>query len=81
MTLLIFEDRGWTVATSSWTVGGKTNRGSCRLIYQWGPDGYSWTDTRVSTASLAFDNMSADQLIRWIKTNTTDGRCDLRTAK
>lgn len=35
MTTLVFENKGWTVATSAWSAASKT-KGTSTLCYAWG---------------------------------------------
>ena len=78
MSIIIFEDRGWLIATSSWTIGGKGKKS--RLIYEWGPDSISWFDGAVSTCVVHFD-IPANELINIIRDRTRNGICDLRQAE
>lgn len=55
MTKLIFEDRGWTVVTSAWTVASKKDSGRTELIYLWGPDGVSFFESATGTARRTVD--------------------------
>ena len=44
MTVLLFNDRGWEVATSAWSAASKDGQ-SVEVCYQWGADGISWFDS------------------------------------
>ena len=56
--ILIFEDRGWEVITTSWTMASK--RGGVDICYTWGADGFGWMDSSTGTARRSFD-MSVDE--------------------
>jgi hypothetical protein len=51
MTTLIFNDRGWTVATAAWSAGAKGDH-DVRICYAWGADGVSWFDSATGIASV-----------------------------
>lgn len=52
MTTLIFEDRGWVVCTSSWSVGGKPGKNQqVKIVYTWGADGISIFNSATGDAS------------------------------
>jgi hypothetical protein len=44
MAVLLFNDRGWAVATSAWSAGSK-DEATVTICYQWGEDGISWFDS------------------------------------
>lgn len=78
MTILVFEDRGWVVTTSAWSVGSKIGRSlKTRIVYIWGGDGIGWSDQ--STGTAAFDlTMTLDTFLEILQKHTDNGICDLR---
>jgi hypothetical protein len=54
MTTLIFMDRGWTVMTSAWSAGSKNDK-TTTLVYVWGADGESWSDSATGDASCTLE--------------------------
>jgi hypothetical protein len=52
MAVLLFNDRGWAVATSAWSAGSK-DWSTVTICYQWGKDG-TLHDPRIWIASYGF---------------------------
>jgi hypothetical protein len=75
VTVLLFNDRGWGVATSSWSVGA-TGENAVTLIYEWGPDGASlWTHT--TGTSRVTVQLTMPEFVERLK-NSDNGIVDLR---
>jgi len=61
MTTLIFNDRGWTVATAAWSAAAKKN-GDVRICYAWGADGISWAQSATGISSVEIE-VTMDALV------------------
>ena len=51
MTVLLFNDRGWDIATAAWSVGAKPGK-QVSLCYQWGADGISIFDSATGISKM-----------------------------
>ena len=74
MTVLLFNDRGWEVATPAWSAASKDGQ-SVEVCYQWGADGISWFDSATGNARTTL-NISMTEFARRL---TGGGVVDLRT--
>lgn len=77
MTVLVFEDRGWTIATNSWSIGGKTGSNSTTIMYTWGADGISFFNSATGVAQVVFD-LSPDQFVKLVQRQAINSIADLR---
>jgi hypothetical protein len=76
---LIFEDRGWTVVTSAYTLAAK-GQDSTELCYMWGDDSVSWFDSATGTARTTLET-PIETLIQTIRDAAQrDGIADLRVS-
>ncbi len=74
--ILIFEDRGWTVATASWSMGSDDQK-TTQIIYTWGADRISFFDSATGTARYTF-HVPVEEFISILKAHANEGCCDLR---
>jgi hypothetical protein len=75
VTVLLFNDRGWGVATTSWSAGA-TGEQSVTLIYEWGPDGISIWSGATGTSRVIVQ-LTMPQFVERLK-NSDNGIVDLR---
>ncbi|WP_029606139.1 hypothetical protein [Kozakia baliensis] len=75
MTKLTFEDRGWNVVTSVWTVGAK-EPDRISICYMWGSDGISFFDSATGTARVEF-LISFSDFMRRVREAGPDGIVEL----
>ncbi len=59
MTTLIFNDSGWTVTTSAYTIATSGQRTTAEIHYLW-----SWTSYSVSMLRLPFSTERFNELLR-----------------
>jgi hypothetical protein len=76
MPVLLFRDRGWEVAASSWVAAAKPDR-KVELCYQWGADGISWFDSGTGNARCTLDILM-DDFTKRIARHTNGGIVDFR---
>ena len=54
MTVLLVRDRGWEIATSSWSVGSKDGK-EVELVYMWSAlEGYGVSSTKLNVSISEF---------------------------
>ena len=75
MTVLIFNDRGWQVATAAWSAGAKGEK-AITICYQWGADGTSLFDGATGNARCELEMTMAEFINRLRR--PADGVVDLR---
>jgi hypothetical protein len=75
MTVLVFNDRRWEVATSAWSAASKDGS-SVDVCYTWGADGVSWFDSATGNARCTLDLLMSEFLERLAR---ADGVLDLRS--
>jgi hypothetical protein len=75
MTVLIFNDRGWQVATAAWSAGAKGEK-AVTICYQWGADGISLANGAIGNARCELDMTMAEFINRLRR--PADGVVDLR---
>ncbi len=75
MAVLMFNDRGWAVATSAWSAGSKDGS-TVTICYQWGEDGTSWFDNATGNARMKL-NINMAEFCRRLST-ASNGVVDLR---
>ena len=63
MPVLLFVDRGWTVATAAWTAASKDPK-KTEICYTWGSDGISFFDSATGTSRIELDMPFAEFLRR-----------------
>lgn len=64
---LIFEDRGWTVATASWTAAAKRHD-EVEIAYLWGADSISWFQSATGVSRVTV-TMTMTRFIALIQRN------------
>jgi hypothetical protein len=75
VTVLLLNDRGWGIATSSWTAGA-TGENAVTLIYEWGPDGASFFAGATGTCRVTVE-LTMLQFVERLK-KSDGGIVDLR---
>lgn len=78
--LLVFNDRGWSVATSSWSVASKGDD-AITVCYQWGADGISFFDSATGIARCTFAITMVQFMRRVAEGKANGGVIDLRDVK
>jgi len=71
--VIVFNDRGWTIVASQWAFGETPASTETKICYTWGADGTPAMEYQVIVKSSPAD------MIQYIKTNTDNGVCDLRS--
>jgi hypothetical protein len=73
MTVLLFNDRGWEVATASWTAAAKQGR-PVQIAYTWGANSVGWAASATGTSRVTLD-MTMEEFVKLVRDG---GVVDLR---